>query len=75
MGPSMRILKDTWKDKVEQAAEWQLVIKTDLALFTKIETALEMLHPYEVPEILAVPILQGNDPYMTWLAQSTRSLN
>ena len=65
----------TWENKVEQAAEWQLVIKTDLALFAKIETALGMLHPYEVPEILAIPILQGSDPYMTWLTRSTRSLD
>jgi periplasmic divalent cation tolerance protein len=63
----------TWEGKVEQAAEWQLIIKTDLALFAKIETALGMLHSYDVPEILAIPIQQGSEPYMTWLAQSTRS--
>jgi periplasmic divalent cation tolerance protein len=63
----------TWEGKVEQAAEWQLVIKTDLALFAKIETALGMLHSYDVPEILAIPIQQGSEPYMTWLAQSMRS--
>lgn len=63
----------TWEGKVEQAAEWQLVIKTDLALFSQIETALGMLHPYEVPEILALPIQQGTAPYMAWMAETTRS--
>lgn len=63
----------SWEDKVEQAAEWQLVIKTDLALFDRIETALGMLHPYDIPEILALPIQRGAAPYMAWLAAATRS--
>lgn len=63
----------TWEGKVEQAAEWQLVIKTDLALFTKIADLLDMLHPYEVPEMLALPIQQGSAPYLAWMADSTRS--
>lgn len=63
----------TWENKVEQAAEWQLVIKTDLALFTQIAMALDGLHPYDVPEIIAIPIQQGSSAYMTWLAESTQS--
>ena len=63
----------TWEGQVEQAAEWQLVIKTDLALLPKIEDTLDMLHPYEVPEILALPIVQGSAPYLAWMADSTRS--
>ncbi|NEQ44280.1 MAG: divalent-cation tolerance protein CutA [Leptolyngbya sp. SIOISBB] len=63
----------TWEGKVEQAAEWQLMLKTDLALFEQITAALDMLHPYDVPEMLALPIQQGSEPYMTWLSQNTRS--
>lgn len=63
----------TWEGKVEQAAEWQLVLKTDLALFSQIEDTLAMLHPYDLPEILALPIQQGSAPYMAWMAESTRS--
>lgn len=59
-----------WEDKVQQEGEWQLVIKTDLGLFEAIAEALETLHPYEVPEILALPIQQGSAPYLTWLADS-----
>lgn len=63
----------TWEGKVEQAAEWQLTVKTDLALFEEIAATLDTLHPYDLPEMLALPIQQGSNPYMTWLAQNTRS--
>ena len=56
---------------MQQAGEWQLVIKTDLGLFAAIEQALQTLHPYDVPEIIALPIVQGAAPYLAWLAAST----
>lgn len=59
-----------WEGTVQQEGEWQLVIKTDLALFDAIAEALETLHPYEVPEILALPIQQGSKPYLHWLSDS-----
>ena len=62
-----------WEGQVEQAAEWQLVIKTDLALFEAIAESLQMLHPYDVPEILALPIQQGYAPYISWLTDSVRA--
>jgi periplasmic divalent cation tolerance protein len=61
-----------WEGQVEQAAEWQLVIKTDLSLFEAIADALQLLHPYDVPEIVALPIQQGYAPYMNWLEESVR---
>ncbi|MEM9766732.1 MAG: divalent-cation tolerance protein CutA [Cyanobacteria bacterium P01_D01_bin.71] len=64
----------TWEGKLEAAAEWQLVIKTDLALFNQIESVLQTLHPYDVPEILALPIQQGSQPYLAWMADVTRSI-
>ncbi|MEM1308445.1 MAG: divalent-cation tolerance protein CutA [Cyanobacteria bacterium P01_H01_bin.153] len=64
----------TWEGKLEEAAEWQLVIKTDLALFNQIESVLQTLHPYDVPEILALPIQQGSQPYLAWMADVTRSI-
>lgn len=63
----------TWEGKLEQAAEWQLVIKTDLALFEAIEAELNNSHPYEVPEILALPIQEGAVPYLNWLAASVKA--
>lgn len=62
-----------WEGKVEEAAEWQLVAKTKLSLFEAIESAVKNLHPYEVPEVLAVPIEQGYVPYLNWLGQNTRT--
>ena len=62
-----------WEDKVQQEGEWQLVIKTDLALFEAIAAALRTLHPYEVPEILALPIQQGSVSYLKWLATNVNS--
>lgn len=63
----------TWEGKLEEAAEWQLVIKTDLALFAEIESTLQTLHPYDVPEILALPIQRGSQPYLSWMTNVVRS--
>lgn len=60
-----------WQGKVEEAREHQLVIKTRAALFPALEAFLRAHHPYEVPEILAVPVCAGSAPYMQWLAENT----
>lgn len=60
-----------WEGQVQQAGEWQLVIKTKLALFEAIATALDGLHPYAVPEIIALPLHQGTADYLHWLTDST----
>ena len=59
----------TWEGKIQRDNEWQLVIKTDLAQFATLEAKLNAIHPYEVPEILALPIAQGSRPYLSWLAE------
>ncbi len=59
-----------WKDHVETAAEWLLVIKSSRALFAALRSAVERLHPYEVPELLALPVLDGSAPYLAWLDES-----
>jgi len=56
-----------WKGKVENAQEWLCLIKTREDLFDKVETAIKKLHPYETPEIIAVPIVKGNKEYLNWL--------
>ncbi|MGF1458369.1 MAG: divalent-cation tolerance protein CutA [Leptolyngbyaceae cyanobacterium] len=63
----------TWEGQVEQAPEWQLTIKTDASLFEAIEQMLATLHPYDVPEIIALPILKGNAAYLAWLTDVTHS--
>ncbi|MBV6624636.1 MAG: divalent-cation tolerance protein CutA [Rivularia sp. (in: Bacteria)] len=59
----------TWQGKVHNEQEWQLFIKTDLTRFPTLEAKILELHSYEVPEIIAIPILKGHQPYLQWIAQ------
>lgn len=59
----------TWKGEIQRDNEWQLIIKTDLAQFARLEAKLKTIHPYEVPEILALPIVQGSNAYLSWMAE------
>lgn len=60
-----------WQGKMEESQEVQLVIKTRRTLFGVLQERLLALHPYEVPEILALPILCGNTSYLQWLQEQT----
>ena len=62
----------TWKGAVQKDDEWQLVIKTALAQLPSLEAKLKELHPYEVPEIIALPIVQGSSAYLQWLAEQVK---
>ena len=64
-GPITSIYR--WKGKAENAQEWLCLIKTRKELFNKVETAIKKLHPYETPEIVAVPIVKGTKEYLRWL--------
>ncbi|WP_088892766.1 divalent-cation tolerance protein CutA [Leptolyngbya ohadii] len=59
----------TWKGEVHRDPEWQLVIKTDLRQFDRLEAKIRELHSYEVPEIVALPIVRGSEPYLNWIAE------
>ena len=59
----------TWQGKVNKDQEWQLFIKTDLTRFPTLEAKILELHSYEVPEVIALPILKGHQPYLQWIAQ------
>lgn len=56
-----------WKDQVEISQEKLLIIKTTLPLFDKIKNEILQTHPYECPEIIMVPIIDGLSNYMSWL--------
>ena len=60
----------TWQGQVHKDQEWQLLIKSDLAKFVELETKIQAIHPYEVPEMIAVPILKGSQPYLQWISES-----
>lgn len=57
-----------WQGKLDSAQEYLCVIKSRNDLFQEMETIIKSMHPYEVPEILATPIIKGNKDYLSWLA-------
>lgn len=61
-----------WKGKLDRAEEVLLIIKSKQAVFKKIVTQVKKLHSYEVPEIIALPIIVGDEKYMDWLNESVR---
>jgi len=60
-----------WKGKLETANEWLCLIKTRGNLFDKVQTAIKKLHPYETPEIVAIPIIKGSKEYINWIYNET----
>lgn len=56
-----------WQGKIEDATEWLLVIKSSRAKFDEVRRLLEAAHSYEVPEVLALPVLDGSPGYLAWL--------
>jgi len=61
-----------WKGKIEDEPEVLCIMKTRSALFEALRNRVRELHSYEVPEIIALPILAGNEPYLEWIAENTR---
>jgi periplasmic divalent cation tolerance protein len=59
-----------WKGKIEYGNEVLLLVKTLASKLAKIELLLKELHPYEVPELLFLPIRGGSEKYLAWLAES-----
>jgi periplasmic divalent cation tolerance protein len=59
-----------WQGAVESAEEWLLVIKSSRALFSAVSALLEKQHSYDVPEAIAIPIVDGAANYLEWLDQS-----
>ncbi len=59
----------TWNGEVHNEAEWQLIIKTDLQHFSQLEAKVRELHSYEVPEVIALPIVRGSQPYLSWISE------
>jgi periplasmic divalent cation tolerance protein len=63
-----------WQGVVEEAAEVPLMIKTTAARYADLEAAIRAEHPYELPEIVAVPVQRGLPGYLDWVAAETTSL-
>ena len=62
-----------WKGKIEFSGEALLIIKTKTSLLTKLIPVVQKIHPYTVPEIIAVPLIGGYKPYLAWLKSETKA--
>ena len=60
-----------WQGGVEEAEEVLIVFKTSTAAWPRLKQRLVQLHPYEVPELLLLPIVDGHEAYVQWLSEST----
>jgi periplasmic divalent cation tolerance protein len=62
-----------WQGAIEEASEVTLLIKTTRDRYADLEAELHRLHPYSVPEILAVAVERGSPDYLTWVRAETRA--
>lgn len=62
-----------WEGAPQTSVEWLLTIKTLASLYERVEQTILAVHPYELPEIIAVPIVAAHAGYLTWLAQTLES--
>ena len=69
IGPVRSIYR--WREKVEDAREYLIMIKTRSSLTTRIERTVRKLHSYEVPEIIALTLAAGSKPYLDWIGETT----
>jgi periplasmic divalent cation tolerance protein len=60
-----------WKNKIETAKEYLLIIKTSSARLKELEGLVKHLHSYDVPEFIVLPIVTGSAAYLEWVAENT----
>ena len=69
LGPMTSVYR--WQGKIETAGELLCLIKTRRALFPQVEKTIAELHPYAVPELIAVPVEMGGASYLKWVDEQT----
>lgn len=62
-----------WEGRIADDREWQMVIKTQARLFEALAARVRALHSYDVPEIIALPVLAGTTDYVDWIQNETKS--
>ncbi len=60
-----------WQGKIEDDAEVLMIVKTQAPLFERLSRKVKELHSYSVPEVIALPIVNGSDGYLAWLRDVT----
>lgn len=61
-----------WDDKISKEEEHVLLIKTKESLYPELEKKILAIHPYQIPEIIALPVVKGLAKYLDWLLKETR---
>ena len=61
-----------WEGRIDRAEEFLLLVKMRFNLLEKLIARVKELHPYEVPEVVALPIVGGSEDYLAWLGEETR---
>jgi periplasmic divalent cation tolerance protein len=69
VGPIRSIYR--WQEAIEDAEEHLLIVKARAADFAALEARVRELHSYDLPEIIALPLRAGSEPYLAWLADAT----
>jgi periplasmic divalent cation tolerance protein len=59
-----------WTDKVEEASEWLLIVKTTASAFNEVRTAIAHLHSYDLPECICLAVEDGSIDYLQWIGES-----
>ena len=62
-----------WKENIEEAVEWLLIIKTTSAAFENVRLTISELHSYEVPECICLAIEAGTPSYLAWIGESVEA--
>ena len=62
----------SWQGNIEDDAEVLMIAKTRRGLFNELSTTVKNLHSYDVPEVIALPIVDGSEDYLNWLRESTK---
>ena len=60
-----------WQGEINHDDELLLIAKTRVALFDQLETIVKQIHPYDVPEVIGMPIVAGSNDYLTWINVET----
>jgi periplasmic divalent cation tolerance protein len=60
-----------WQEKIEDDKEFLMIVKTRKELFNLLKKRVKEIHSYTVPEIIAIPIIDGSEDYMNWLKEVT----
>jgi periplasmic divalent cation tolerance protein len=71
VGPVTSIYR--WQGKINTTQEWQCRAKTRRELFDRVKETIRRLHPYQLPEIIAIALTAGSADYLAWLAEETKN--